>query len=349
MSNRLRPKHIAVLDPLRGLAALAVCIYHFTNGNSDFLVSGDPVKSLGSVGWLGVEAFFVISGFVVPYSMHCRGYRVSECLDFFFRRLKRLEPPYVIAILLVIALNWVSSLAPGFRGSPVEVTWPRLLAHFGYLNAFWGLGWLNPVFWTLAIEFQFYIFMAIAYPLLLHCRGWVRVLSVVVLVMVGFGGFSPATLLHWLPLFLIGIVTCQWYVGGLSVFRYACLLGMIAAISWKTVGGPEALIGVFTALAICAGAARSVPRLAAPIAFLGPISYSLYLVHAPVGGRVINLATRLPESPGIRYVALLVAMLVSVAFAAVFWWLVERPSHRWARSVAQPGQQRPSLAATPES
>lgn len=98
------PKHIPVLYHLRGLAATSVCLFHFSNGEGGFLNAHDPIKQVGSFGWLGVEAFFVISGFVVPYSLHIRSrtsYRPSDAFDFIGRRLRRLEPPYLACILLL--------------------------------------------------------------------------------------------------------------------------------------------------------------------------------------------------------------------------------------------------------
>ena len=75
-SRLTRHKHIPVFDHLRGMAALAVCLFHFTCGNPEFLSPSDPIRGVGSFGWLGVEAFFVISGFVIPYSLYLRSYRL---------------------------------------------------------------------------------------------------------------------------------------------------------------------------------------------------------------------------------------------------------------------------------
>ena len=59
---------LAVLDSLRGLAALAVCLFHFA-GRDDFL-PGTYLQAASRQGYLGVVAFFVISGFVIPWSLH---------------------------------------------------------------------------------------------------------------------------------------------------------------------------------------------------------------------------------------------------------------------------------------
>jgi peptidoglycan/LPS O-acetylase OafA/YrhL len=159
---------------------------------------------------LGVEAFFVISGFVIPYSLCLRSYRLSDSVDFFVRRLKRLEPPYLACIVFVVALQFLSSITPGFLGKPFAIGLPQLLAHFAYLNAILEYGWLNPVFWTLAIEFQFYIFMAFAFPLLNHSNPKISAAAIVCTASLGMLGLGKSSLLiHWLPLFAIGVASCQ--------------------------------------------------------------------------------------------------------------------------------------------
>lgn len=164
--------HLVVLDLLRGLAATSVCIFHFMCGNPRFLHDSDPVKAIAAYGWLGVQSFFVISGFVIPYAMFNRKYKINQSLNFWIRRAIRIEPPYLACIFLVIALNYASMMAPGFQGTPFRLRARELLSPVAYLNAFTGELWYKPVFWTLAIEFQYYLFIAIVFPLLVHRNTW---------------------------------------------------------------------------------------------------------------------------------------------------------------------------------
>lgn len=81
--RRLGDRHyLASLDVLRGTAALSVCLFHFTSGNRAYLPSDDPVRTVGSFGWLGVEVFFTISGFVIPYSLDQRSYHLRDAPSF---------------------------------------------------------------------------------------------------------------------------------------------------------------------------------------------------------------------------------------------------------------------------
>jgi len=93
------------------MAAISVAAFHFSGP-----LSSEAAKFIGTYTWLGVDVFFVISGFVIPLSLHGRGYRPSHFPTFMLRRLLRLEPPYLASIAMVILLGYLSSLAPGFQG-----------------------------------------------------------------------------------------------------------------------------------------------------------------------------------------------------------------------------------------
>ena len=94
---------ILVVEYLRGLAALGVTWFHLTN-----TYDLNWVRQSGSLGWLGVEVFFVISGFIVPYSIALAypAYSLRDYPNFCARRILRLEPPFVASIILVILLGW---------------------------------------------------------------------------------------------------------------------------------------------------------------------------------------------------------------------------------------------------
>ena len=80
-------QRLPVLDMLRGSASFAVCWYHMTNGNDSLPPS--LLKSSGGYSWVGVEIFFVISGFVIPYSLSRSGYQITDCGRFLIKRIVR--------------------------------------------------------------------------------------------------------------------------------------------------------------------------------------------------------------------------------------------------------------------
>jgi len=224
--------HLPVLDFLRGVAALSVCLFHFSCGNPGFLPPQDALHCAGSFGWLGVQSFFVISGVVIPYSLHQRNYQLKHWKQFLTRRLKRIEPPYLACIGLVIGLNYLSLCVPGFQGTPFKFSALELFSHLAYLNVFIGFPWYSPVFWTLAKESQFYLFIALVFPLLNHQNYRLRLITVLVtalLGLIGFGATGTGLLFHWLPLFSIGIVAYLFVVGNLTT-RTSFLLGSIVTV-----------------------------------------------------------------------------------------------------------------------
>lgn len=181
-------------DALRALAALWVCLYHFTGG-----------VGIGAFGYLGVTIFFVISGFIVPYSMMRGRYVIASWPRFMLRRLIRLEPPYLVSVALLLTLGVIDMLA----GTAPAWTAAQIVGHLGYVNAFLGLPWLNSVYWSLAVEFQFYVLIGLALPLLLAGTSATRIaaLALVACLPLLLPTRSNATIFPFLSVFAMGILT----------------------------------------------------------------------------------------------------------------------------------------------
>ncbi len=336
------PGRIYVLDPLRGLAACAVMWFHFTKGGP--LLRGAEgasawLKASGAKGWLGVEVFFVISGFVLPYAMWRGRYRLRDYGTFLVKRLLRLEPPYFCAILLTVGLWLAGPLIPGFSGDPFRFDGRQFALHFGYLNAFVGYPWYNPVFWTLAIEFQFYLLIALLFPLAVHPSLAVRVALPLALAGLAFLPVSDSLVFHHLPLFALGIATAQHYIGLLPRRAFVALLVVLAAAALATLGGYPAGVGIAAAVLIAvlartdpAGRIGRALRLR-PLVWLGAVSYSVYLLHVPIGGRVVNLGSRFAEGFWMQVLVLAAAAVASLAAAYAMYRLVEQPSQRWSSGI----------------
>lgn len=335
-------ERIEIVDALRGLAALAVCWFHMTNGNPSFLEPG-WVKTSGAAGWLGVDVFFVLSGFVIPLSLRRGGFRLKGDFGrFLAKRLVRLEPPYLASLALVLLLGWLSARAALFQGSPFAPTWQQVGAHLGYLNAFVGLPWLNPVYWTLAIEFQFYLFVALAFGAVTSASPGIRFASVPAVLALGFLSSNPAFLLLHLPLFALGIAVFQVRERLLPTTVAVAFVGTAVAAAMFRLGPARACAGLATALVVLF--VRHVP--ARGFVWLGDVSYSLYLLHVPIGGRVVNLLDRaLPQGP-LRTLGALFAASVAVFCAWLFWRAVERPARRLASTIryGRPGNPIPGVS-----
>lgn len=321
---------VETVHSLRGLAALAVALFHFSNGNPGFYVP-PALKTAGGKGWLGVEVFFVISGFILPYSLWRAGYRfsLSNFGRFTWKRVIRLDPPYLTTIALILLLGYLSAHSPGFHGLSFHVDPVQVGLHLGYLIGFSNRSWLSPVFWTLAIECQFYLLIALIFPLLVSTRWRIRHVSLGFLLMASMLYAHENVVTYYLPLFSCGIIAFQWLTGVCSKLEAVWILLAAAVMLDFRMGFAVAIVGLATACLIVWIPSWTSP----PLAFLGTVSYSLYLLHVPIGGRIINLAQRLPPSPLVALIGITLALAGSLGAAYVMYRFVERPAQRYAGSL----------------
>ena len=161
MANK--PSFLPSVVILRGVAAFLVVCNHVA-GRGPYAVFNHYFGWLHDcdVGFYGVICFFVISGFALSHSLG-DDYVASSFGRFMARRLVRIEPTYfasiVVSSLIVIVLT---RIAP--HGIPWLPSGKQLLCHALYLVPFTNQEWINPAYWTLAVEFQFYLAIGLLYP-----------------------------------------------------------------------------------------------------------------------------------------------------------------------------------------
>ena len=320
MQNR-----IEIIDSLRGIAVLMVTWFHMTNTYSDGFV-----KSSGQYGWLGLEIFFVISGFIIPYAMYRSGYKIKKDYGrFLLKRFTRIEPPYIIAMLCTLALLYLSSLSPGFQGTPPDISAKHVFLHFGYLNGIFGYSWFNPVFWTLAIEFQFYLFISLLFPLMISKNSVLRDMSFFLISLLPLTQSQEVFIFHYMCLFAFGILTFQALSKIISIKKYFFMFIVVSVFSYFSLGLLITVVAVFTSLFILFVKIKEFRILT----FLGSISYSLYLLHIPIGGRVVNIGKRFADSD-IEFVFIsILATLISIICAYYFYKFIEKPAMNLASRI----------------
>lgn len=151
------------INCLRGLAAFSVLVFH---SRFVFPKTSIPYFVLSHLA-IGVQVFFIISGFILMYSMQRSEYKISKHHPrFILRRIIRIEPLYIIALLLAIAQTFYH--ASYYNNCDYEMEWSRFFSHFAYLTNILNYKWWLATFWTLAIQFQFYLLVGLIAPLLLH-------------------------------------------------------------------------------------------------------------------------------------------------------------------------------------
>lgn len=158
------------LDVMRFLAAIAVLLYHYTFGASRLYALPEfGADKLLRYGYLGVDAFFMISGYVVLMSSMYKSPKY-----FFISRVVRLYPAYWICCLLTFVILYFGKLPQ--PGVPV-VTFKLLAYNLTMLHGFFGKHDLNGVFWTLTYEVTFYFIILLISALKL----WKNLLPIIIL------------------------------------------------------------------------------------------------------------------------------------------------------------------------
>jgi peptidoglycan/LPS O-acetylase OafA/YrhL len=282
----------------------------------------------------------LISGFVIPYAMYSINYRISDdAWPFLLRRIVRLEPAYIASVFVAFALTFAATRTPGY-GEPPVPSLSGFLLQFLYLCQWFDVPWLIDPAWSLAIEFQFYLFMLIAAPLLLSRSMPVKLSFFAATLAMSLLLSDKRALFHYLPCFAIGFAVFLFYVKriGFPVLLALCLV--CSALTALESGIPIAVAAAISAVLIFIPIHRPV----AVFSFLGTISYSLYLVHTLIGVRIVNLAMR-TSSQWIYLAGLAAAIIASLSAAIALWYFVERPSRLQARII----KSRPALVAAPST
>jgi len=294
-------------------------MYHFTNRKDGFLADTDIIKIAGKYGGYGVHVFFIISGLVIPFAMHQGNYHLKDFKRFMAKRIIRIEPPYIVSIVIVLVFGYLSTLSPYYRGQPFHIDILGLLCHIGYLNAFLHLEWINPVYWTLAIEFQYYILIALLYPLLASKKVYIWASAVLVFNLVSFLIPDQNFIFYYSLYFTIGIIIYKFFVNEINrVSYYSLISGILIAVFLKF----EAAGLIAAMLPVVFIFTRWENKFCR---FMGNISYSLYLLHVPVGLRVINLSENFVKNEWARYLIILLALIITIGASYIFYLWVELP------------------------
>ena len=310
VSNRLH--HV---DALRGLAALSVCLFHLALAQAGFPADESFLKSVCNFGYLGVNVFFIISGFIIPVALSKSGYRVGNFPKFLAKRVIRIDPPYFAAAGLSLLLFWLASI---YKGTPFSVQPAALLAHIGYLNDFLGLPWVIPIFWTLAIEFQYYLFIAICFPLLSLPNHKISLVFCLLFLLTGLLTPYSRLLFYYAPLFTCGFLCYLKIQGKLNNTLLFLLLCLDFLAIYHKMGLASAMASALASLLILFWFVKNDILI-----FLGKISYSIYLIHIPVGVRVVRLLSVTPIFRDHDYLVILLAVIVTLIASYGFYRMIE--------------------------
>jgi peptidoglycan/LPS O-acetylase OafA/YrhL len=351
------------LDTLRAFAILLVMIEHF---GGKTLNDHFPIGA----GAMGVGLFFTLSGFLITgillQSFDSAPDKARAWRDFYARRLLRLVPPYyaVIAGLLLLGI------------APLAQSWPWDLAYLTNVNI--ARGGPETVFWSLAVEEQFYLFwpFVIAFVprrFLVHTILALAAVTLLFRLGVWLGGYNTRTVGRLLPGNLIllgsgcllaatsyrgGRANCfDWYTPNLRRwFSAAALLALaLAILSWSLFpkeGGMvryftnDLLCGTFYAWLVLEGAIGVRGKLAplfdnGVLQYIGRISYGLYLVHNWMPDIVTKVFGPLP-----KHQAAPLVLAGTFGICALSWQFFEKPVMGLKRFFGNPERNEPFGSST---
>ncbi|TAE86471.1 MAG: acyltransferase [Bacteroidetes bacterium] len=329
-----KPTYLPTVDVLRGIAAMMVCYFHFSTNSAyygSYLPDTNWLNITGKFGWLGVEVFFVISGFIIPFSLFNNKYKLSKIWIFLKKRWVRIEPPYIITIFLIL-LNWKFN---GWLWSyHVEINWYQVISHFFYLPQFLGFDWINEIFWTLAIEFQFYIFISVAFIGFNHQSIWVKLATAALFLLSGLAVTDNRWLTAYSSLFLAGIAAFWYRTNQINKPVYIALVLLFAGCAYFQFPSNPFSIPIVTAITSGIIAFVDIENIFGR--FIGKISYSLYLVHGLIGGNFLFFTmyvSFVKDNEWVRSIMILGALLLSITAAWIFNKLIEQPSQHLSKKI----------------
>jgi peptidoglycan/LPS O-acetylase OafA/YrhL len=318
---------ISELDALRGLAAMAVVIFHYTCGITR-LTKGDRIYFEGFwVGQYGVHLFFAISGFVICMTLE----RTRRGSDFLVSRFSRLIPVYYFGLCM-------TALVLGMSGAPQDflhpLPWTDIALNFTMLTHLLGAKPVDPSYWTLQIELLFYVIMwAVWAANGLRQIERVMFIWVGLAMLFGMGFVSPLIgsllILNHIPLFAIGIIAYRITQDGWRPSLHAPRLGW-CLFAVQLQGDPLVMLAAIAVTGIMMMLAQGrLALLRHPLLlWLGAISYPLYIIHQYIG---ISIIFRFDAMGLARPVSVLLTLTMMLALAEAIRRSVEQPALRFIR------------------
>lgn len=335
--------------------------YHYRSRIADLLPAFGALEPITAAGYLGVDLFFVLSGFILTYNyldwfVHIERRRYLRFLGF---RLARIYPVHLFTIAF-LALPLLLTLALGEPLShPENFSVEDLARNLLLIHA-----WTNPLHvdwnypsWSISAEwFAYLLFPLVAFFV-------VRLRSATILVIGAFAAVAfqlwVSAVLGWRDFalvrvsgeFLMGCLYARLFLMGWhptwmgrSASVLCALLIVVGVLVLPALGlDRDWVIMLFgpSVFALALGADRGERWLARrPIVFIGEASYALYMVHAIIGDTAFGLAptSSLATEPLLIRVGVVAAVLLAMLTAAVVVFiLVERPTRRLVRLAVERG------------
>ncbi len=346
---------LRALTAMRGVAALAVVATHFSATGQN--LTAQTIPSLVPHGYMAVDFFFVLSGFIMSYTYLAsfQARRPGAYTDFLARRVARVMPLHVSVVLIVAVLGAVDIALTGANRFFVSGSFAADLAANLLLLPGLGIGaTFNGPAWSISTEIVAYL----AFPLLVaiffagravSALGGIVAVGLLVLLATRLPRLGltyeamPLNLVRCLAEFSLGMLAFRAYdaprlraifAADIVAFGLAAACGLSLVLR---VDLPAALMFPFLVVAFAANQGRAAALLSTRVPyFLGVVSYSIYLIHNPIRPLELGLATAMLGTdvhPAVALGFAALGTLVVIPFAWVAYVLVEQPGRRVVRQM----------------
>jgi peptidoglycan/LPS O-acetylase OafA/YrhL len=325
--RREERSRIEVIDCFRGIAALGVVLYHYTyrwgpEGHVHLLPFGVPWFAHGAA---GVKFFFVVSGFVIFMTLE----KCSTLWEFAVRRFARIYPPLLVCALITFIFVQFFGL-PRFQRPLID-----LLA-VTTISPFTG-NFIDGVYWSIFVEVKFYIWIGAIYfasPKNL-VRNWLIFLVADLLLEL----FVPKTttvflLQSYIPFLTAGLAFYLLFKRHRfdrdSSRLFGAALASYVVLWWSKAPSThaEATVIVLLFSLFIVGALNWLPRTG--LAFIGLVSYPLYLLHQNIGVSLLTDGVSWGVNPLVSIAGVICAI---IGISLLVHRYVERPSQLFAKKL----------------
>jgi peptidoglycan/LPS O-acetylase OafA/YrhL len=358
-TSQSAPIQIDALTGIRGFAAFWVAFHHLLESRPDGLLGMPVLNELSRGGWLAVDLFFVLSGFIMMHvhgeEFRSRSFSIERARRFIALRFIRIYPAHAVVLLLHVPLFFVA-MALGMRLNPDAFSTTSFFLSAFMLNG-WGfpgsVGWNVPS-WSVSSEWFAYL----TFPVLALLVWRVQRRQTAALVMIAIlgtvtligGSYSDwrqfmlppwGTLIRVTSEFALGCLAYHFYhqpIGrrlaeGLAQTAFA---GVLAVSIFAASPVYNALTLVFFVLLVIGLSRADGPfsRLlrTRPFMYLGRISYSVYIVHALVLAVYARIIGRIAGGDALTEFAIVAIYTALVILAShLLYTRVEDPARRWLR------------------
>lgn len=311
--------HIKHIESLRAIAAFMVVCFHFISFENEqgFIVSNETIRTWSSFGAQGVELFYIISGFVISYSFIRNSYRIKNYGKYFIKRLIRIMPTYLLAIIFSQLI--LSFLLYAAWEEPQQFNLSQFFANLTFTcDLFPDIEWYNEVYKTLKVEFQFYIVIGLIWPLLNKNLILKSIVFGSWLIAAFFTSDQQTFLLNG-PYFIIGISLSQLFLKKDMLYN------------WIVIGTCLIMLGTLyfyedLVISLIAIVMIQFVKFDSKITnHIGKSSYSLYLLHGSMGGWFLYWFTKDNFIHINHSIAIVIALIISILGASIAYLIIEKP------------------------